>query len=118
MYVLKTEEFRNTGLNRRVKKMPISNDAYYKPEEALHELMLQERILNTAVDIQVLLRLLVEKKIITREEVKKFRDEVRSSQKYKPAIDDIQRHKAMFVAAKDNPQEYLRAIFKAKTDEN
>lgn len=94
--------------------MAISNDNYYKPDEALHELMIQETIVNVAVDVQALLRILVEKEIITREEVNQYREEVRSSPKYRPAIEDIQRQKAGFQAAKDNPQEYLKALFKAK----
>lgn len=94
--------------------MPVSNDKYYKPDEALHELMVQETIINVAVDVQSLLRILVEKEIITRDEVQKYREEVRNSPKYKPVIEDIQRQKSGFQAAKDNPQEYLKAIFNAK----
>lgn len=94
--------------------MAISNDNYYKPDEALHELMIQETIVNVAVDVQALLRILVEKEIITREEVNQYREEVRSSPKYRPVIEDIQRQKAGFQAAKDNPQEYLKSLFKAK----
>lgn len=94
--------------------MPVGNDKYYKPDEALHELMIQETIMNVAVDVQALLRILVEKELITREEVNRYRDEVRNSPKYKLAIDDIQRQKAGFQAAKSNPEEYLKAILKAK----
>lgn len=94
--------------------MPVSNDKYYKPDEALHELMIQETIINVAVDVQALLRLLVDKEIITREEVGRYRDEVRNSPKYKPVIEDIQRQKSGFQAAKNDPEGYLRAIFKAK----
>lgn len=94
--------------------MPVSNDKYYKPDEALHELMIQETLINVAVDIQSLLRILVEKEIINKAEVNHYRNEVRNSPKYKPIIDDIQRQKAGFQAAKDNPQEYLKAIFNAK----
>ncbi len=94
--------------------MAVSNDSYYKPDEALHELMIQETIVNVAVDVQALLRILVEKEIITREEVKAYREEVRNSPKYKPVIEDIERQRAGFQAAKDNPQEYLKAILKAK----
>ena len=36
--------------------------------------------------------------------------------KYKVVADDIQRQKIGFTAAKDNPQEYLKAILKAKMD--
>ena len=94
--------------------MPVSNDKFYKPEEALHELQVQETILKTAIDVQVVLRILVDKEIVTREEVQKYREEVSNSPKYKIVIDDIQRQKAGFQAAKDNPQEYLQALLRAK----
>ena len=94
--------------------MPVSNDKLYKPEEALHELQVQETILKTAIDVQVVLRILVDKEIVTREEVQKYREEVSNSPKYKIVIDDIQRQKAGFQAAKDNPQEYLQALLRAK----
>lgn len=41
--------------------IPVGNDKYYEPDEALRELMMQEAIMNLAVDIQALLRILVEK---------------------------------------------------------
>ena len=94
--------------------MPVSNDKLDKPEEALHELQVQETILKTAIDVQVALRILVDKEIVTREEVQKYREEVSNSPKYKIVIDDIQRQKAGFQAAKDNPQEYLQALLRAK----
>ena len=94
--------------------MPVSNEKFYKPEEALHELQVQETILKTAIDVQVALRILVDKEIVTREEVQKYREEVSNSPKYKIVIDDIQRQKAGFQAAKDNPQEYLQALLMAK----
>lgn len=87
--------------------MAVSNDSYYKPDEALHELQMQETIMKALVDVQVVLRILVDKEI-------KYRNEVGNSQKYKPVLDDIQRQKRGFQAAKDNPQEYLKAIFNAK----
>lgn len=96
--------------------MPVSNDNFYKPDEALHELQAQETILKAAIDVQVALRILVDKGIVTRDEVKRYREEVNNSPKYKSAMEDIQRNKAGFQAAKDNPQEYLKALFKAKMD--
>lgn len=72
--------------------------------------------MNLAVDIQALLRILVEKQIITRDEVNTYREEVRNSPKYKPTLDAIKREKDGFTAAKQNPEEYLKAIFKAKMD--
>lgn len=96
--------------------IPVGNDKYYKPDEALRELMMQEAIMNLAVDIQALLRILVEKQIITRDEVNAYREEVRNSPKYKPTLGAIKREKEGFTAAKQNPEEYLKAIFKAKMD--
>lgn len=96
--------------------MAVSNENYYKPDQALHELMTQQTIVDVAVDIQVLLRILVDKEIITREEVNRYRDEVRNSPKYKLVLDDIQKQRQAFQAAKDNPQEYLKALMKAKLD--
>lgn len=93
--------------------MPVSNDNFYKPEEALHELQVQETILKTAIDVQVVLRILVDKEIATREEVQKYRED-----KYKIVLDDIKRQKAGFQAAKDNPQEYLQALLRAKMNGN
>ena len=72
--------------------------------------------MNVAVDVQALLRILIEKQIITRDEVSAYREEVCNSPKYKPTLDAIQRKKEGFTAAKQNPEEYLRAIFKAKMD--
>ena len=94
--------------------MPVSNDKFYKPEEALHELQVQETILKTAIDVQVALRILVDKEIVTREEVQKYREEVSNSPKYKIVLDAIKRQKVGFQAAKDNPQEYLQALLRAK----
>lgn len=34
--------------------MAVSNGSYYKPDEALHELMIQETILNVAVDVKAI----------------------------------------------------------------
>ena len=97
-----------------MKILAVSNDSYYKPDEALHELQIQEAIMKVSVDVQAVLRILVDKKIITREEVQKYRNEVSNSPRYKLILDDIQRQKRGFQAAKDNPQEYLKAIFNAK----
>ena len=66
------------------------------------------------VDIQVVLRILVDKEIVTREEVQKYRNQVGNSPKYKLVLDDKKKKKRGFQAAKDKPQEYLKAIFNAK----
>lgn len=96
--------------------MAVSSSNRTRPDDALHELMTQETIINVAVDVQALLRILVEKEIITREEVKEYREEVRNSPKYGPVIEDIQRQRKAFQIAKDNPEAYLKAMFKAKVN--
>lgn len=90
--------------------MGVSNSSNYNPDDALHE------FINNAVDTQVALRILVDKEIVTKEEVFDYREEVRNSPKYKLAIEDIQRQKNGFQKAKSNPQEFLQAILKAKME--
>lgn len=92
--------------------MLVSNEKFYKPEEALHELQVQEAILKTAIDVQVVLRILVDKEIVTREEIQKYIEEVSNSPKYKIVIEQ----KTIFQAAKDNPQDYLKALLRTKTN--
>ena len=94
----------------------VSKDAYFDPDKALSELMIQEQLVTEAIDIQALLRILVDKEIITKEEVDKYRNEVRSSPKYANAINIIEKQKRGFESAKENPQEYLKAMLKAKMD--
>lgn len=94
----------------------VSRDAIYNPDQALQELMLQEQLVSQAVDVQVLLRILVDKEIITRDEVAKYRDEVRNSPKYARTIEKIEHQKKGFEAAKASPQDYLKALLKAKME--
>lgn len=94
--------------------MSVSNDNMYKPDEALHELQTQETIMNIAVDVQTTLQILVDKGIVNREEVSAYRDRVRNSPKYKPVLEQIERQKKAFQTAKDNPQDYLKALLQAK----
>lgn len=94
--------------------MSVSNDNMYKPDEALHELQTQETIMNIAVDVQTTLQILVDKEIVSREEVSAYRNRVRNSPKYKTVLDEIERQKQAFKRAKDNPQDYLKALFNAK----
>ena len=84
------------------------------PKKALEDILNQEQILLTEIDIQVVLRLLVEKGIVTREEVVKTREDVKNSPKRKPLWDELQQEKQLYQMAIDNPQAYLQALLKAK----
>lgn len=94
----------------------VSRDAYYNPDQAIDELLLQKQVVDQAVDIQALLRILVDKQIITREEINQYRTEVRNSPKYSNTIDKISSQLKGFEQAQNNPEEYLKALLKAKMD--
>lgn len=59
-------------------------------EEAKRNIQDKAVILNAAIDIQALLRLLVEKEVIGKEEINSQRQEVRESSKYRNAITYIE----------------------------
>lgn len=71
-------------------------------------------ILDTAVDVQVLMRILVDKEIVTREEVNDFRKEVREGPKWKAANTYIEQTMAEIDYYEKNPQQLLKAMFDAK----
>ena len=84
------------------------------PEKALKELYSQEQILKVSVDIQALLQLLVEKEIITRNEINIYRDKVLKNPKYGKVKEQIQEEIKAMNYAKDHPEEYLKAMLNAK----
>ncbi len=96
--------------------MPVSRNANYDLDTASQELMMQENILKCLVDIQVTLQLLVEKGIVTREEVSAMRNKVRSREPYKSTSDYIIRAKESVDYYKQNPEQHLKDLFKAKLD--
>ena len=96
--------------------MSVSNDNFYKSDEALHELRTQETIMNIAVDVQTTLQILVDKGVVSREEVAVYRERVRNSPRYKPVLEQIDRQKRAFQTTKENPQDYLKALLQAKMD--
>lgn len=83
-------------------------------DTARRDLENKKLILDTAIDIQALLRLLVEKKIVTREEVNRFRKEVRLSSKWKAANTYIEQTMEEIDFYQRNPQMALKAMFEAK----
>ena len=87
---------------------------YYHIDDTLEDLSNKEIMLKTAIDIQALLQLLVKNNVITKEDMDYQRKVVSNNGKYKASLDYIQQNKEMFNRAKDNPQEYLQALLKAK----
>lgn len=85
-------------------------------ESSERELRDRKMMLDTAVDVQAILRILVDKEIITREEVKRMREEVRESPKYQKAYIYIEQTAAEIQKYKADPAERLREMFRRKTN--
>ena len=71
-------------------------------------------IINTAIDIQALLRLLAEKEIITKTEMNRLREEVRSSPKYANAVIYLDQTLNEIKRFENDPQALLREIMQRK----
>lgn len=71
-------------------------------------------IINTAIDIQALLRLLAEKEIITKAEMNRLREEVRSSPKYANAVIYLDQTLNEIKHFENDPQALLREIMQRK----
>lgn len=89
----------------------------YNPDEALHELQLQEQIFKARLDTQVLLQLFIKSGLTTREEIQEMRDNIiKNNPEYHATKQAIESQKRGFKNAKENPQEYLKSILKAKME--
>lgn len=84
-------------------------------ESAKLDIQNKQMILNTAIDIQALLRILVDKQIITREEVANYRNEVRESPKYQAAALYIEQTLEEIKAYESNPELRLKTMFHQKS---
>lgn len=69
--------------------MKLSADQLYNLDQTTEDIKMKSRILETAVDVQVILQLLVQKNIATKEEVENMRNIVRNSPKYKKILISI-----------------------------
>ena len=76
-------------------------------EGAAEDLKNKAMILQTGIDLQALLRLLVDKGIISREEIREYRNEVSGSPKWGAAVSFIEQTKAEIEHYEANPRELL-----------
>jgi len=92
----------------------ISKDAIYDMDKAQHEIADKKLLLDVKVETQVILQLLVEKGICTREEVSNTREKVKSQPHYATLYQylDNSAEKAQYL--KDNPEKHLKGLFNAK----
>lgn len=92
----------------------LNNNDYYHPEEALSRISEQEAMLKTAMDIQVVLQLLIAKGIVKQEEIADMRLKVVNLPTYKATLDQLKSERTAMEKAKDNPNDYLKALLNAK----
>lgn len=92
----------------------LSRDANYNMDQALSEIGNMKNIIDTKVETQVVLQLMVEKGIVTREEVANMRAKVKSQPYYKAAYDYLDGAKKKAEYYKSNPQDHLRDVLNAK----
>ena len=94
----------------------LTNNAKYNMDEALHEIQEKQLILDAKIDSQVVLQILVQKGIVSREEVAQMRKTVANSPKYKATIEYLESAKQKAKYYQENPEDHLRDLLKAKMD--
>ena len=92
----------------------LSRDANYNMDTALQEINDKKLLLDTKVETQVILQLLVSKGIVTREEVSEMRNKVKNSPNYKPVYDYLNNAQQKANYYKNNPEQHLKDVFNAK----
>ena len=85
-------------------------------EETKNELETKQLILKTAIDIQALLRILVDKEIISKNEVDHYRNEVRRSPKYANAIEYIEQTLIEIQYYEKDPTTQLKELMRRKME--
>ena len=92
----------------------LSRDANYNMDTALNEINEKKLLLDVKVETQLILQLLVQKGIVSREEVSEMRNKVKNSPNYKPLYDyfELAEQKANYYKA--NPEQHLKDVFAAK----
>lgn len=88
----------------------------YNLDESKQDLIQMEAIFNAQVDTQVILQLLLDKEICTREDINLHRNRVKQLPKYKATNDYINQAKESIDYYKKNPEQHLKDVFKAKME--
>ena len=83
-------------------------------DATLEDIKNKKLILDIGIDTQATLRLLVDKGIVTREEVNKYRKEVQDSPKWSAASQYIVQTLKEIARYKADPKSLLRAMMEAK----
>ena len=86
----------------------------YKPENLREDAFMKKSIVNTAIDVQSVLQLLIQKEVITQDELNNMRAKVRSLPKYKSSLDYVQSINDAAELYEKDPQAYLKMLFADK----
>lgn len=86
-------------------------------DAAKRDLESKQIILKTGIDVQALLRILVDKEIITRNEITKYREEVSASPKYANALKYVEQTLDEIKYYENHPQERLQEMLRRKMKE-
>ena len=92
----------------------LSRDANYNMDTALNEINEKKLLLDVKVETQLILQLLVQKGIVSREEVSEMRNKVKNSPNYKPLYDYFDQGEQKANYYKANPEQHLKDVFAAK----
>lgn len=87
-------------------------------DATLEDIKNKKLILDIGIDTQATLRILVDKGIVSRKEVQKYREEVRNSPKWKAAHQYIVENLEEIARYKADPKSLLRAMMEAKMKGN
>lgn len=85
-------------------------------EQTKNMIMDRDQQLRTMIDVQVILQLLVQKGIVTKEEVSKMRNIVRNSERYKLAFQWIDQAKKDLLLYETDPQAILQELIRQKLE--
>ena len=92
----------------------LSRNANYNMDTALSEINQKKLLLDVKVETQLILQLMVQKGIVTREEVSSMREKVKNSPSYKPLYEYFEKAEQKANYYKDNPEQHLKDILEAK----
>lgn len=86
----------------------------YNPQSLKEDAIIKKIILDTAVDVQSTLQLLVSKDLITVEELNQMREKVKNLPKYKASYSVIEKINDAVNLYENDPNAYLKALFEEK----
>lgn len=86
----------------------------YDPKNLKEDAAQKKLMLDTAVDVQVALQLLIEKNIITQDELNTWRERVRKFPKYKASYEVVKGILDTAELYEKDPNAYLKVLMEAK----